>query len=65
MAYISLLVPSLLYMTLQMPIGQVVLMIVSLRVVILSSLVRHRFHENQASNAQLLTLPPRPSIKPW
>jgi hypothetical protein len=41
-------------------------MIASLRVVVLSSLVRHRFHGNQTSNAQLLAPPPRLStIKPW
>ena len=37
----------------------------SLRVVILYSLVRRRFHGNQASNTQLLAPPPRLSIKPW
>jgi hypothetical protein len=41
------------------------LMIVNLRVVILSSLVKHRFHRNQASNTQLLAPPPKLSIKPW
>ena len=44
MAYISLAVLHLLYMALQ--IGRVVLMIASLRVVILSSLVKRRFNKN-------------------
>ena len=65
MAYKSLAVPPLLSMALQMQIGQAVLMIVSLRVIILSSLVRHQFHRNLTSNAQLLAPPPRLSIKPW
>jgi len=43
MAYISLAVPPLIYMALQMQIGEVVPMIASLWVVILSSLVRRRF----------------------
>jgi hypothetical protein len=63
MAYISLTVPPLLYMALQMQIEQVVLMIACLRVIILSFLVRRRFHGNQASNTQLLSSPPRLSIK--
>jgi hypothetical protein len=46
MTYISLAVPHLIYMALQMLIGKVVLMIENPYVVILSSLVRHRFHEN-------------------
>ena len=65
MAYISLTGSHLLFMALHMRIGQVVLMIVSLRVVILSFLVRHRFLGNLASNAQLLAPPQRLSIKPW
>ena len=64
-AYISLAVPPLIYMALQMQIGQVVLIIANLWVVILSSLVRCRFHGNQASNAPLLSPPPRLSIRPW
>jgi hypothetical protein len=39
-------------------------MIENLRVVILCSLVRHRFHENQVSNVQLLALLLKLSIKP-
>jgi hypothetical protein len=46
MAYISLAVLHLLYMALQIQIGRVVLMIASLRVVILSSLVKRRFNKN-------------------
>jgi len=65
MACISLAIPSLIYMALQIQIGQVVLMITSLQVVILSYLVRRRFHGNQASNAQLLAPLPKLSIKPW
>jgi len=65
MAYIAFAVPHLIYMALQMLIGQVVLMIKNSQVVILSSLVRHQFHANQASNAPLLAPPPRLSIKPW
>ena len=40
------------------------LMIASLRVAILFSLVKHRFHGNPASNVQLLAPPLRLSIKP-
>jgi CHASE1-domain containing sensor protein len=65
MACISLAIPYLIYMALQMQIGQVVLMITSLQVVILSYLVRRRFHENQASNVQFLAPLPKLSIKPW
>ena len=69
MAYISLVAPPLLYMALHMQIRQVVLMITSLmitslRVITLSSLIIHRFRGNQASNAWLLALLPRLSIKP-
>jgi hypothetical protein len=64
MTYISLAIPPLLYMVLQMQIGQVVLMISTLRVVTLFSLVKHQFHENQASNTQLPTPLRRLSIKP-
>ena len=64
-AYISLVVSPLIYMALQMQIGNVVLMIASLLVVILSSLVRRWFHDNQASNTQLLAPPPKLSIKLW
>jgi cytochrome b561 len=63
MVFISLEAPLLLYMALQMQIGLVVLMIASLRVAILSFLVRHRFLGNPASNAQLLAPLLRLSIK--
>jgi len=64
MVFISLEAPLLLYMALQMQIGLVVLMIASLRVAILSFLVRRRFLGNLASNAQLLAPLLRLSIKP-
>ena len=64
MVFISLEVPLLLFMVFHMPIGLGVLMIASLRVAILFSLVRHRFHENPASNVQLPAPPLRLSIKP-
>ena len=51
MAYISIAVPPLLYVALQIQIEQVVVMIISLRVIIQSSLVRLQFHGNQANNA--------------
>jgi len=51
MVSISLEVPSLLYMVLQMQIGLIVLMITSLRVATLSSLVKRRFHGNSANKA--------------
>jgi len=46
MTYILLVVLLLHYMDLRIQIGQVVLMIVNLQVVILFSLVRHRFRGN-------------------
>jgi hypothetical protein len=64
MVFISLEAPLLLYMALQMQIGLVVLMIASLRVAILSFLVRRRFLGNLASNAQLLAPLLSLSIKP-
>jgi hypothetical protein len=47
-----------------MQIGLVVMMITNLLVVTLSFLVRCRSHGSEASNAQLLTLLLRLSIKP-
>ena len=64
MTYISLAIPPSLYLALRMQIGQVVSMIVNLQVVTLFSLVRHRFHGNQASNAQLLAPLLKLGIKP-
>jgi hypothetical protein len=64
MVFISLEVPLLLYMVLQMQIRLVVLMIASLRVAILFSLVKHRFHGNPTSNVQLPAPPLRLSTKP-
>jgi len=63
MVFISLEVPFLLFMVLQMPIGLGVLMIASLWVAILF-FFRHRFHRNPASNVQLPAPPLRLSIKP-
>jgi len=63
MVFISLEDPLLLYMALQMQIGLVVLMITSLRLAILSFLIRRRFLGNPASNAQLLAPLLRLSIK--
>jgi hypothetical protein len=56
MYYILLVVLPLHYMALRMKIEHVVLMIENLRVVILFSLVRRRFRENQVSKVQLLAL---------
>jgi hypothetical protein len=64
MAYILLVVLPLPYMALQMQIGQAVLLIENLRVVILCSLFKRRFHENQVSNVQLLALLLKLSTKP-
>jgi hypothetical protein len=64
MTYISLAVPPLLYMVLQMRIGHVVLMIASLRVITFFFLIKRWFHENQVSNTQLPTPLRRLSIKP-
>jgi hypothetical protein len=64
MAYISLIVTPLLCMILRMQTRLVVLLIASLWVVTLSFLVIYWFHRNQVSNARLLVLLPRPSIKP-
>jgi hypothetical protein len=64
MVFISLEVPFLLFMVLQMSIGLGVLMIAILWVAILFFFVRHRFHRNPASNVQLPAPPLRLSIKP-
>jgi hypothetical protein len=64
MVSISLKIPHLLYIVLQIQIEPVVLMITNLWVITLSFLVIRRFHGSQASNAQLLTPLMRLSIKP-
>jgi hypothetical protein len=64
MTCILLVVLLLHYMALQIQIWQVELMIENLWVVILCSLVRRWFHENQVSNVQLLVPLLKLSTKP-